>query len=302
MWRFIVGLIPSKKEKRMKKILLTFCMLIFFPLGLQAETADAGKNMLDAIESASWNLEVKPLDFVYTLDKKRVFVLGADHKIYVYDPDGKKVGSVEVDKGVTAIDIAPRGESLYLLNSEKNSFTALDVSFVATIDIGDSPVLGNASAPVTMVIFSDFECPYCKKVQPMVEELLEKNPDTLKVSFKNFPLSMHQLAEPAARAALAAQKQGKFWEMHDALFAEKKLTMVKIIEAAQKLGLDMAQFNLEMNAPEIRKRLNEDVSDGRDADVTGTPALFINGRRVMDRNVPAMQKMIDQELQKAGGK
>ena len=129
--------------------------------------------------------------------------------------------------------------------------------------------------------------------------MLEKNPQNLKIVFKNLPLtSIHNMAEPAALAGLAAHKQGKFWQMHDELFAMKPVTMSNILNAAQKIGLDMEAFNRDLNSMETKQLLQKDMMDARAADVSGTPTLFLNGRRVSDRSPQGLQNMINQELAK----
>ena len=110
---------------------------------------------------------------------------------------------------------------------------------------------------------------------------------------------MHNMAEPAALAAIAAQKQEKFWQMHDALFNAGPLSRKAIDEAAKSIGLNMEQFKKDMADPLTKQKLYKDLMDARKADVTGTPTLFINGHRVKDRSLPALQKMIDQQLQAA---
>jgi protein-disulfide isomerase len=129
--------------------------------------------------------------------------------------------------------------------------------------------------------------------------VLEKNPETVKIAFKNLPLtSIHNMAEPAALAGLAAHKQGKFWQMHDEIFAMKTITMTNILNAAQKIGLDMEAFNRDMNSMETKQLLQKDLLDARSADVSGTPTLFLNGRRVSDRSPQGLQNLINQELAK----
>jgi protein-disulfide isomerase len=130
--------------------------------------------------------------------------------------------------------------------------------------------------------------------------VLDKNPDTVKVVFKHMPLRMHNMAETAALAAIAAQNQGKFWQMHDAIFSmgPKSLNKDALIQKAEELGLNVEQFKKDMNSPETRKKLAKDLADARKADVTGTPSLFINGRRVQNRGPGAIQQMIDQETAK----
>jgi protein-disulfide isomerase len=129
--------------------------------------------------------------------------------------------------------------------------------------------------------------------------VLENNPQNVKIAFKNLPLTnIHNMAEPAALAGLAAHNQGKFWQMHDALFAMDAITMEKILEAAKQIGLDMDAFNRDVNSEATKQRLVKDVMDAREAEVSGTPTLFVNGRRVNDRSPQALQLLIDQELAK----
>jgi len=131
--------------------------------------------------------------------------------------------------------------------------------------------------------------------------VLEKNQKTVKIAFKNLPLtSIHNMAEPAALAGLAAHNQGKFWQMHDALFAMDVITPEKIDATAQEIGLDIQRFNADRTSEITRQRLFKDMADAQEAQVTGTPTLFINGRRVENRSPEALQQMIDQELAKTG--
>lgn len=107
---------------------------------------------------------------------------------------------------------------------------------------------------------------------------------------------MHNMAKPAALAAIAAQNQGKFWQMHDALFAAGKITKESIEAAAIGTGLDMKQFKKDLAAPATRQKLNKDMADAQKAGITGTPSLYINGHKVKSRKIDDMQKMVDREL------
>jgi protein-disulfide isomerase len=130
--------------------------------------------------------------------------------------------------------------------------------------------------------------------------VLEKNPKNVKVVFKNFPLSMHKFAFPAALAAMAAHEQGKFWEFHDRLFAVgPDLNMQKIEGVAREIGLDPSRFQRDMASPAIRQRVVADFEAGREAGVSGTPTIFISGRRLKQRSAEAIQEIINQELAKA---
>jgi protein-disulfide isomerase len=290
--------------KNMKKTLALSCLLLLSgqialaqPPAPEQQPA-AKPDALSWTVMQNWKTEAKPLDFVQSLDGRMVFILGEDSKVYLYSAEGQKLGVIPADPGTIALDIAPRGEMLYLVD-KNGAYKALDISFAKDIDISGSPFLGNEKAPVALVVFSDFQCPFCSKVHPLLEEVMKKNPDTVKVVFKHMPLNMHQQAEPAARASIAAQEQGKFWQMHDALFAiSSSLNPETIEKAAAGIGLDMEKFKADLNSPAIQEKLTKDTNAARLAEVNGTPTLFVNGRRVNAAGVEGIQKMIDQELSK----
>ncbi len=138
---------------------------------------------------------------------------------------------------------------------------------------------------------------------PLLEQVLEKYPEEVKIVYKNFPLNNHKFAKKAATAALAAESQGKFWEFHDLLFKNyNRLNDKKIRDIAIELGLDMVKFDKKMKDPLIQERISQDLWDGNRADVRGTPTVFINGKSLRDRTLPGFQKVIDRELQKQGRK
>jgi protein-disulfide isomerase len=134
---------------------------------------------------------------------------------------------------------------------------------------------------------------------PLFEQVLDKYPDNVKVVFKHYPLSFHQQALPAALASMAAGEQGKFWEYHDQLFfQEGRLYKEKYLEIAQNMGLDMKKFSLDMMRPSIRKKVEQDIADAEKAGITGTPAIFVNGRKLKKRELGSISKLIDEELAK----
>ena len=134
---------------------------------------------------------------------------------------------------------------------------------------------------------------------PVLEQVLEKNPNQVKLVFKNFPLRNHKFAMPAAIAALAAEKQGKFWEFHDLLFKDhNRLNEQKVKEIAQQLNLDMEKFEKDRKDPRIRAMINRDMAEGNRAGVRGTPTVFINGRLLRNRNPAGFQELIEKALKK----
>lgn len=281
---------------------------LFFSFSLLAAGTVVGQissgqdNRLEWQSQQSFPIEGKVVDMVHSLDGKYLFCLTEDGNVQVYNPQGQLQGTIPVGSGVTAIDIAPQGEMLYLIDNKGNKFEAVSVSFVVDVDITGSPMKGPADAPVTMVLFTDFECPYCKKIVPLLEQVLERNQKTVKLAFKNMPLRFHKMAEPSARAALAANEQGKFWEFHDKLFAAGTLTNDLIKQIATDLKLDMTRFEADQKSGKIQGKLQKDMIDAQKAGVTGTPTIFINGRTPLQRSLEGFQAIIDDELRKAGGK
>jgi predicted DsbA family dithiol-disulfide isomerase len=284
----------------MKKT-LTLCTLLLLSSSqvLAQDAPTKSSTTLITSPLSTWQMTVTPVDFAQSLDNKLVFVLGKDSKVHIYSSaDGAELGSVPVAKETIGIDIAPRGEMLFLVDSNKK-YTALDISFAQDIDTAGSPFLGKEGAPISLVVFSDFQCPFCSKVQPLLDEILKKNPDKLKIVFKHLPLQMHKQAKPAALASIAAHEQGKFWQMHDALFTvSKDLSKENIEKAAKDIGLDMEKFKKDLTSPTVQAKLKKDMVDAGKAGVGGTPTLFINGRQVKGRGENVLQEMIDQELAK----
>ena len=179
----------------------------------------------------------------------------------------------------------------------------LDPNKVYNIPVGASPIRGPKDAPVTVVEFADYQCPYCAQATPLVDQLLAAYPKDVRYIFKQFPLTMiHQNAMNASKAAVAAGKQGKFWEMHDELFKiSRNLAIEEIKKSAEKLGLDTKKFEADMNSPETDKLIKDDMATAGQTDVTGTPSFFIGGKRVVNRTIEGMKQMVEDELKKAKG-
>lgn len=163
---------------------------------------------------------------------------------------------------------------------------------------GNGPSFGPATAKVTLVEFSDFQCPFCAKGATATKELKKKYGDKIRVVFRQFPLSFHDKANLAAQAALAAHAQGKFWEYHDKLFANQAaLDRAGLEKAAQEVGLKMDEFKKALDDKTFVPAVNADMELGKKVNVQGTPSLFINGKRVQNAtDVEAMSKAIDEGL------
>jgi protein-disulfide isomerase len=171
---------------------------------------------------------------------------------------------------------------------------------VAELRLEGAPSRGPEAAPVTVVEFTDFECPYCLRAQPSIERLRAEYPDSVRVVFKHFPLSFHKRAINAHRAALAAGEQGKFWEMHDLIFQNPRaLDAGTMKQHARALGLDEARFEQSFASSRLAERIDRDVAEGRAAGVRGTPAFFINGRLLSGAQpFDRFKALVDEELGK----
>jgi protein-disulfide isomerase len=167
----------------------------------------------------------------------------------------------------------------------------------------DDPAIGPKLAKVTIVEFSDFQCPHCADVNPKLKKLFELYPSNIKLIFKHQPLPRHEHAMQAAEAAEAAREQGKFWEMHDLLYArQNELGPSRYEEWAKEIGLDLARFRQSMSEHRNESRIREDARLQDSTGTRGTPTFFINGRSLLG-NLPfdQFQSVVEQQIQLADG-
>jgi protein-disulfide isomerase len=169
-----------------------------------------------------------------------------------------------------------------------------------SVETDGAPVRGPESAPVSIVEFSDFQCPFCRRVTPTMSQLRADYGDKVRIVFKNLPLSIHPKAPAAHAAAEAAHRQGKFWEMHDRIFANQGQLEPEVFERyAKEIGLDMKQYRADVASSEVKERIAKDVAEARSLGVTGTPGFFINGRFVSGAQpYGTFKRLVDEELGK----
>lgn len=170
------------------------------------------------------------------------------------------------------------------------------------IPVNGAPARGPANARVTIVEFSDFQCPYCRVAAKKVYDLLAMFPADVRLVFKQFPLETHSQAAAAAEAALAAHAQGKFWELHDRMFAHpESLKRENFVAWGKELGLDMGKFTADLDSGKYRQTVARETREGVGAGVQGTPSFFINGRQFRGPMEPSVLKpLIEEELKKLG--
>jgi len=147
----------------------------------------------------------------------------------------------------------------------------------ASVDLADTYIKGIKAAPVVLVEFADYQCPYCQKVHPELDQLRKEFGDKLAIAYKDFPLPMHPYAMKAAEAARCAGLQGKFWEFHDLLFADKKFEVKDLKEQARAIHLDGERFDSCLDSGQTAGNVERDAEEGRRLGLTGTPSFFVNG-------------------------
>jgi protein-disulfide isomerase len=194
-----------------------------------------------------------------------------------------------LDKAVQQVKAAPAAAARPQVDPNK----------VYPLAVGDSPSKGPADAKVTIVEFSDYQCPFCSQAEPLLDQVMQAYPKDVKRVYKQFPLtSIHPNALPASKAAVAAGKQGKFWEMHAKLFGnQRELSPDNYKKWAEELKLDMARFEKDLASPDVQGAIDKDGQEARAADVTGTPTIFVNGKRLQQRSLEGFKAAIDAVLQ-----
>ena len=175
---------------------------------------------------------------------------------------------------------------------------------VFRLPVEDSPVRGPADALVTLVEFSDYQCPFCRQAHATVTQVEKKYGGKVRLVMKQFPLvSLHPQAMGAGRAAVAAGLQGRYWEMHDRLFASPQLDADTLERYAKEIGLDVERWKRDQNDPKVAAIIQRDMDLATNVNVSGTPAFFVNGRRLPGGAAPldAFSALIDEEIAKAEG-
>ena len=268
-------------------------------LGLVLTTSLAYAELEKSL-AKSLTLDKAPVAIAQSVADGRLFVLLAGGEVQILSADGQKQERFKVGEDVTSLEVSPDGQMLYLGSSKSKELRFVELSYVQQLPVNNSPVRGPENAPVTITVFSDFQCPYCARLVPTLDQVLAAYPLQVRLAFKQFPLSMHNFAQPAALASLAARNQGKFWLLHDQLFANyNKLSDIRIRELAEGVGLDMVRYDQDVTNPALQQEVAADIQQGSTVGVRGTPAAYINGVQLKDRSFAGFKQVIDAELKKA---
>lgn len=209
------------------------------------------------------------------------------------DSLSKELATLKADFDVLKYGLEKRGISIDEIRIEMEQ-----ANKIWDIPDAESPVFGNTKNPkLTIVEFTEFQCPYCSNVAPVIEGLMKKYPNDIKFVYKHFPLSFHANAPAAAAASIAAQNQGKFWEFRYALAPHfRELTQETFEKVAKEVGLDMEKFKKDMVLDSAKqKRINEEFQLGVKIGVQGTPNFYINGKRQDRFSVELVEKMLKEK-------
>lgn len=245
-------------------------------------------------------MDTTPVDVAISLYDKWVFVLNDKGQILCFSKDGDLKEKIQVGNQFDQIRVGPRDNLLFLTSSKNKTVDIIELDFIYKINTAGSPFKGSFNAPVVIIVFTDFECSYCAQLVPILDQVHKQYPKEVKIVFKNYPLQSHRFAMNAAIAALAAESQGKFWEFHDLLFKNyNQLNDKKVEEIINKTGINKQEFEKKIHDPQIIQKVQQDYIDGTNADIRGTPSVFINGKLIRNLSMEEFRNVIDKDLKKA---
>jgi len=244
-------------------------------------------------------LEDTAKDIIFSRDGSTAFILGKKNILIYSVPEAKVTDSIPLTKAYSQLALSPDESAVYLTAQDSPQVAVIQFAFINTIEVGKSPVIGNAKAPVTVAAFLDYQCPYCAKAYPLLQEVLKKYPNDVKLVIKHYPLAMHKFADKAARAALAAAMQNKYENVNELFFSNfTKLNDATIREYVEDSGADMQKFDKDIESAEVKDLMQQDLQAGKEAKVRGVPAIFINGIAPKGRSIEVFSQIVDGELKK----
>jgi len=279
---------------------LTLGVMIILVAAICCPTAVPASDV-DLLIKSEIQLEFEPADMKLSRNGEWLYLLTAEGQLLVYSHQGKLAGAFDVGPAFSQIEPGPTETELYLLDKRGKRMRIAELNIAKQIDIDDSPFKGAADAPVTIVEYTDFQCPYCAKLGDIFKEVLALYPGKVKIVYKSYPLSSHKFAWKAAAAAMAAHRKGQFWPFHDILFKNyNALDDAKLMQIRKKFGFDTPEFDKLMKSSAVRTKVAADKKEGKAIGVQGTPTVFINGKRLRDKSLEGFKAAIDQELQQSG--
>jgi protein-disulfide isomerase len=248
-------------------------------------------------------LTAAPLDMIVSADNRWIYLLDDNGRLLIYDVNGQVKDSIDVGRDVDHIKVGPSEDLVFLLSRVSNSVQLIRINMIEDISLENAPVQGPRDAPVTIAVFSDFQCPYCARLVPVLDQVIAQYPRQVKIVYKQFPLGIHGFASRAAQFSIAAQRQGKFWEFHDRLFEHYHQLSDQVVEQIRTdLHLDPEKFRSDMLAPGTIAQINADIKNGQQAGVRGTPTVFVNGKLLRDKSIRGFQTAVNSIIRQLAAK
>lgn len=274
------------------KVLSILCLIVSIILSASWAMAEVDGRMI-----AKLSLAESPMDMCLSKDGRWLYLLTGSGHLLVYSSQGHYNGTLNVGHGFDRVEAGPGQDEVFLLSRKNKNLQLFKVSYTFEIDTSDAPFRGPVNAPVTIVEYTDFQCPYCARLGSTLDRIMQMYPGKIKIVYKSFPLNSHRYSWKAATAAVAAYEKGKFWEFYKMLFDNySQINDAKLLEIRKFFGFDTPEFETLMNSVKIRTRVAEDREEGRKLGVDGTPTVFINGKRLKNKRPEGFKEAIDAEL------
>jgi len=283
---------------RFKKVCIgCFILIALITIDCSFHHAKGSEFSLSSISEMT--LSSAPLDLAASPSDPWIFIL-VKGEIQIFSTDENKViKRFPIDISFDQMAYSGKSDSLILSSRTSQKLKIIRIDEIHPITTNDLAFLGNENAKVTIAVFSQYMCPHCARIQPLIDQLLNRYQDKIKIVFKNYPFSDddNNIAFKASVAAQAARKQNKFFECHHALHAaEKPLTDEKIETIAKELKLDMDQFHKDILNTELKQLIRRDRAEGQMAGITGVPTFMVNNKLVKREGL-GLFEMIDLEIE-----
>lgn len=274
------------------------CFLIILA-GMMIQSSGLCWASVDWTMMKQYKFDEKPLDITSSPKGEFIFIL-VPGKILVYSDYEKRLTTpIPIEKGFNRITYSERNQSIIATGEELKLLKIIKVEQVFNIDYTGSPYIGSLNAPVTLTVFSDYQCPHCLVLEEVLQDVLKKYRGKIRLIVKNNPLDIDDSSALGAKAALAAAMQGKFEQFHEVLFKNSEsIDVVSLSGIANQLNMDMNKFKRDMHSPLVDQIIQRDIANAKQIGVTGTPALFINGKRLKNRSFGNIMAKVEAELNK----
>ncbi|MDL2269553.1 thioredoxin domain-containing protein [Desulfosarcina sp. OttesenSCG-928-A07] len=270
---------------------LTWTMILVMTLMPMTTSA-----VVDVEVTSRFDTDTPVLDMATDPQSRLVFLLTAKAVLLYSVEDSAVVDQIPLRTPFDRIAVLD-AEHLVLSHSVSGAMNIVRFGRVYPIELEGRISRGPSNAPVTVVVFDDYECAYCARLDVFMEDIVQQFPNQIRLFIKHYPLSKHPFAHEGAMAALAAGQQKKFWEFHAQLLQHyDELDESIILKTAKKLKLDIKRFNTDRTSQALEKIIQEDVENGKAIGVKGTPWVFLNGKHVS--NIGNLPDLITRELEK----